>query len=251
MIQSRNPLRNGAVQGFGCSQQVFCNANGVCIDRHIACRCGRCIYVCPACYNCVGSERFTASELYRRPNLSYNWDVQRERRTACYNYEASQCAPQIWKSFCNWDRPFSSSTWSGRLFFCSGNFCICNRSKQGKLVPTRNFLNQIFQIRLQKYLLGFAQTRYSAQNCADCASYPLKALWPTRGWYHPVLSLFAKVFIAFSCNPLKVAYFQIFLLTRLDFCGSLFQQFNITYLLRVPARLPKEPEQVFDFLIAT
>ena len=159
--------------------------------------------------------------------------------------------PQIWKSFCNWDRPFSSSTWSGRLFFCSGNFCICNRSKQGKLVPTRNFLNQIFQIRLQKYLLGFAQTRYSAQNCADCASYPLKALWPTRGWYHPVLSLFAKVFIAFSCNPPKVAYFQIFLLTQLDFCGSLFQQFNITYLLRVPARLPKESEQVFDFLIAT
>ena len=171
--------------------------------------------------------------------------------TACGRYEASQCAPQIWKSFCNWDRPFSSSTWSGRLFFCSGNFCICNRSKQGKLVPTRNFLNQIFQIRLQKYLLGFAQTRYSAQNCADCASYPLKALWPTRGWYHPVLSLFAKVFIAFSCNPPKVAYFQVFLLTRLDFCGSLFQQFNITYLLRVPVRLPKESEQVFDFLIAT
>ena len=42
--------------------------------------------------------------------------------------------------------------------------------------------------------------------------------------------------------------FQNFLLTRLDFCGNPFQQFNITYLLRVPARLPKEPEQVFDFL---
>ena len=42
-----------------------------------------------------------------------------------------------------------------------------------------------------------------------------------------------------------------FLLTRLNFCGNLFQQFNITYLLRVPARLPKEPEQVFNFLIAT
>ena len=27
--------RHGAVHGFGCSQQVFCNANGVCIDRHI------------------------------------------------------------------------------------------------------------------------------------------------------------------------------------------------------------------------
>ena len=42
-----------------------------------------------------------------------------------------------------------------------------------------------------------------------------------------------------------------FTLTWLDFCGNPFQQFNITYLLRVPARLPKEPEQVFDFLIAT
>ena len=39
-----------------------------------------------------------------------------------------------------------------------------------------------------------------------------------------------------------------FTLTHCDFCGSLSQQFNITYLLRVPARLPKEPEQVFDFL---
>ena len=39
-----------------------------------------------------------------------------------------------------------------------------------------------------------------------------------------------------------------FTLTWLDFCGNLSQQFNITYLLRVPARLPKEPEQVFNFL---
>ena len=64
-------------------------------------------------------------------------------------------------------------------------------------------------------------------------------------------SLFTKVSIFFSCELQKVAYSQKFLLTRLDFCGSLFQQFNITYLLRVPARLPKEPEQVFNFLIAT
>ena len=65
------------------------------------------------------------------------------------------------------------------------------------------------------------------------------------------LSLFAKVFRVFSRNLPKVACFQNFLLTRLDFCGNLLQQFNITYLLRVPARLPKEPEQVFNFLIAT
>ena len=66
-----------------------------------------------------------------------------------------------------------------------------------------------------------------------------------------ILSLFTKVSLAFSCTLPKVACFQSFLLTHCDFCGNLSQQFNITYLLRVPARLPKEPEQVFNFLIAT
>ncbi|MFR8400939.1 MAG: hypothetical protein ACLVBX_02205 [Faecalibacterium prausnitzii] len=33
-------------------------------------------------YNGVGSEKFTASELYRCPNLSYNEDVLRERSIA-------------------------------------------------------------------------------------------------------------------------------------------------------------------------
>ena len=42
-------------------------------------------------------------------------------------------------------------------------------------------------------------------------------------------SLFAKVSLVFSCKLPKVSYFQNFLLTRLDFCGNLYQQFNITY----------------------
>ena len=41
---------------------------------------------------------------------------------ACRRYEASQHAFQIWKSFCKSDRLFSSSTWSGRLFFCTKIF---------------------------------------------------------------------------------------------------------------------------------
>ena len=57
-------------------------------------------------------------------------------------------------------------------YFFLGSFRICNRSKQGDLVPTRKFLNLILQIRLQKHLLGFAQTRYSAQNCAGY-TFPL------------------------------------------------------------------------------
>ena len=40
---------------------------------------------------------------------------------------------------------------------------------------------------------------------------------------------FAKVFIVFSCTLPKVTYSQNFLLTRLDFCGNLSQQLNITY----------------------
>ena len=47
-------------------------------------------------------------------------------------------------------------------YFFLGSFRICNRSKQGEPVPTRKFLNLILQIRLQKRLLDFAKTRYSA-----------------------------------------------------------------------------------------
>ena len=104
------------------------------------------------------------------------------------------------QAFCKNDRPFSSSTWSGRLFFCSEKFQVSIPKQTEQAVP---------------------------------------------------FSLFTKIFLAFSYKPPKVSYFQKFLLTWLDFCGNLFQQFNITYLLRVPARLPKEPEQVFNFLIAT
>ena len=71
-MQSHSLHPPDAVQGFGCSQQVFLQRkNGLCIYED----------------------------------------------TACNNYEASQCASQIWKLFSNQDRPFSSSTWSGRLFF--------------------------------------------------------------------------------------------------------------------------------------
>ena len=73
-------------------------------------------------------------------------------------------------------------------------------------------------------------------------------LFVVKSFFPSALSLFAKVSFAFSCKLPKVACSRNFLLTRLDFCGNLSQQFNITYLLRVPARLPKEPEQVFNFL---
>ena len=96
----------------------------------------------------------------------------------------------------------------------------------------------VFKFNLKRtviFLLGKVPSLYSIANRTS----------------YPALSLFTKVPLAFSCKLPKVACSRKFLLTRLDFCGNLSQQFNITYLLRVPARLLKEPEQVFDFLIAT
>mgnify|MGYP006890212923 CR=1 FL=1 len=49
---------------------------------------------------------------------------------ACERYEASQCDFQIWKSFCNQDRQLSSSTWSGRLFFCTKIFAFATAASR-------------------------------------------------------------------------------------------------------------------------
>ena len=84
----------------GCSSRVWVLPTSI-LQRKIS----RCIYVCIACYNCVGS----------------------------------QDASKTWKAFCKSNRPFSSSTWSGRLFSARKIFHICNRRKQGEPVPPRNF----------------------------------------------------------------------------------------------------------------
>lgn len=88
---------------------------------------------------------------------------------ACGCYEASQRASQIWKSFCKSDRPFSSSTWSGRLFSARKIFRICNRHKQGELVPTRNFLNLFFTNPTSKALVGLRPNPiFSTKLCWLC-----------------------------------------------------------------------------------
>ena len=71
-IPSRSLRRDGAdLKGFGISQQAFCNAKIADVyTSALLATMG------------VGSEKFTASELYRCPNLSYNEDVLRERSIA-------------------------------------------------------------------------------------------------------------------------------------------------------------------------
>ena len=60
-------------------------------------------------------------------------------------WNLSTCFSNL-KSILQSGRPFSSSTWSGRLFSARKIFRICNRRKQGEPVPPRNFW-----IRFYKY----------------------------------------------------------------------------------------------------
>ena len=57
------------------------------------------------------------------------------------------------------------------VIFLLGKFLHLQSQQAGRVGSNLQFFESDFlQIRLQKHLLGFAQTRYSAQNCADCAS---------------------------------------------------------------------------------
>ena len=89
---------------------------------------------------------------------------------ACGRYESFQRAFQIWKSFCDQDRPFSSFTWCGRLFFCSGSFRVCNRSKQGELVPTHDFWIWFYKSDFKNDCWASPKPDIQHINCADCVS---------------------------------------------------------------------------------
>ena len=76
----------------------------------------------------------------------------------------------VWKSFCNQDRQLSSSTWSWRLFFCSGSFRVCNRSKQGELVPTHDFWIWFYKSDFKNDCWASPKPDIQHINCADCVS---------------------------------------------------------------------------------
>ena len=63
---------------------------------------------------------------------------------ACGCYEASQRASQIWKSFCKSNRPFSSSTWSGRLFFLLRRFLRLHPQQTGRVGTNSQFFESVF-----------------------------------------------------------------------------------------------------------
>ena len=56
---------------------------------------------------------------------------------------------KIWKSFCNRDRPFSSSTWSGRLFFAQEVFAFASAANRASWYQLASFEPDFLQIQLQ------------------------------------------------------------------------------------------------------
>ena len=54
-------------------------------------------------------------------------------------------------------------------YFSAQKFSNLQPQQAGRVGANSQVLNQIFQIRLQKHLLGFPQNRYSAQECASSA----------------------------------------------------------------------------------
>ena len=54
-------------------------------------------------------------------------------------------------------------------YFSAQKFSSLHPQQAGRVGTASKFLNQIFQIQLQKRLLGFAKTRCSAQECASFA----------------------------------------------------------------------------------
>lgn len=56
---------------------------------------------------------------------------------------------KIWKSFCNRDRPFSSSTWSGRLFFAQEVFEFAIAVSRASRYHLASFEPDFLQIQLQ------------------------------------------------------------------------------------------------------
>ena len=92
-----------------------------------------------------------------------------DENIACGCYEASHRAFQNLKIILQIRPSVFKFNLKRTVIFLHKNFCVFNRNKQGELVPTHNFLNLILQILLQKHLSSFAQTRCSAQECANFA----------------------------------------------------------------------------------
>ena len=116
-------------KGFGHSPtSILQRKKCFCIDENIACRCRRCIYVCPAC------GRYETSQ-----HTFQNSKIILRSRPSIFKFHLMRAT-----------------------IFLLRKFSSLQSQQAGRVGTNSRFLNLILQIRLQKRLLGFAKTRYSA-----------------------------------------------------------------------------------------
>ena len=84
---------------------------------------------------------------------------------ACGCYEISQRASQIWKSFCDQDRPFSSFTWCGRLFFAQEVFELAIAASRASWYQLTIFESD-FTNPTSKTIVGLRQNPIFSKNIA-------------------------------------------------------------------------------------
>ena len=90
------------------------------------------------CTACIHRMQFKGLGVPNKHFATQNRRLYRQTHCLLPLWSLSECSRNLKIIF--QARPsVSSSTWSGRLFFCAKIFEVVNRSKQCELVPTHNF----------------------------------------------------------------------------------------------------------------
>ena len=125
---------------------------------------------------------------------------------------------------------FQVSLDAGSYFFAQEVFAFATAASRASRYHLASFEPDFLQIQLQNTCWASPKPDIQHKIALNVHLILQRHYDPQESWYRPALSFFAKVSLVFSCKLPKVTYYQSFLLTLLDFCGNLSQQFNITYL---------------------
>ena len=99
---------------------------------------------------------------------------------------------------------------AGGYFFCSGGFCVCIRSKQGELVPTRNFLNLFFTNPTSKTLVGLRPNPiFSAKITLNEQIFLEKNVFRKLALIHSILHQTGTITSGFESKKRKYHFLKI------------------------------------------
>ena len=149
-MKLRSLHRHDAVQGFGISQQAFCRAKFAFAQRS-------------------GAMKAPVGLLSDRTVYGLRPDKFADVYTSALlatTMKSLNALPKFENHFVVKTVRFQVQLEADGYFFFR-KFLSLQPQQSGRVDTHILFFNQIFQIRLQKYLLGFSQTRHSAQNCAE------------------------------------------------------------------------------------